>query len=1399
MPFSGEERSLQGIYKPAVPAEGRAGGGAAVCAECYTNRTFVYDDGSAHRLSSPGGCGGGDGDGSRKSGVILDIAALKMTELESEVLPLPPRYRFRDLLLGDQSFQSDDRPHAEDFSVDSSFSQVQVEFYVNENTFKERLKLFFIKNQRSSLRIRLFNFSLKLLTCLLYIVRVLLDNPEEGIGCWECEKQNYTLFNQSTNINWSHIFWVDRKLPLWAVQVSIALISFLETMLLIYLSYKVRSPALSPWGRAEGNIWEQIFRISFILEMINTVPFIITIFWPPLRNLFIPVFLNCWLAKYALENMINDLHRAIQRTQSAMFNQVLILICTLLCLVFTGTCGIQHLERAGEKLSLFKSFYFCIVTFSTVGYGDVTPKIWPSQLLVVIMICVALVVLPLQFEELVYLWMERQKSGGNYSRHRAQTEKHVVLCVSSLKIDLLMDFLNEFYAHPRLQDYYVVILCPTEMDIQVRRVLQIPLWSQRVIYLQGSALKDQDLMRAKMDNGEACFILSSRNEVDRTAADHQTILRAWAVKDFAPNCPLYVQILKPENKFHVKFADHVVCEEECKYAMLALNCVCPATSTLITLLVHTSRGQEGQESPEQWQRMYGRCSGNEVYHIRMGDSKFFMEYEGKSFTYAAFHAHKKYGVCLIGIRREENKSILLNPGPRHIMAASDTCFYINITKEENSAFIFKQEEKQKKKGFAGRGTYDGPSRLPVHSIIASMGTVAMDLQNTECRPTNSSKLTLPAENGSGNRRPSIAPVLELADTSSLLPCDLLSDQSEDEMTQSDEEGSAVLEYVKGYPPNSPYIGSSPTLCHLLPEKAPFCCLRLDKGCKHNSFEDAKAYGFKNKLIIVSAETAGNGLYNFIVPLRAYYRSRKELNPIVLLLDNKQVLLCSASSCTKPFPLLPPEHHFLEAICCFPMVYYMEGTIDNLDSLLQCGIIYADNLVVVDKESTMSAEEDYMADAKTIVNVQTMFRLFPSLSIITELTHPSNMRFMQFRAKDSYSLALSKLEKKERENGSNLAFMFRLPFAAGRVFSISMLDTLLYQSFVKDYMITITRLLLGLDTTPGSGYLCAMKITEDDLWIRTYGRLFQKLCSSSAEIPIGIYRTESHMFATSEARSSACGKGLQHSHPDPHPGEVLSLCEHGASAQPSNSSAGRQRSTAQLLSYQGMQHSRDAHVLADAFSPFSSPKYSPMTSEHRWPRGPRHRPGFQSQISINVEDCEDTKDVKEHWGIKTGHHRNSCSSDQSEHPLLRRKSMQWARRLSRKGNKHSGKTAEWISQQRLSLYRRSERQELSELVKNRMKHLGLPTTGYEDVANLTASDVMNRVNLGYLQDEMNDHQNTLSYVLINPPPDTRLELNDIVYLIRSDPLAHVANDGHSRKSSCSKLGPCNPETRDETQL
>ena len=71
--------------------------------------------------------------------------------------------------------------------------------------------------------------------------------------------------------------------------------------------------------------------------------------------------------------------------------------------------------------------------------------------------------------------MERQKLGGSYSSHRAQSEKHVVVCSTTLHADTIMDFLNEFYAHPLLQDYYVVLLSPMELDTTMRMILQVKL------------------------------------------------------------------------------------------------------------------------------------------------------------------------------------------------------------------------------------------------------------------------------------------------------------------------------------------------------------------------------------------------------------------------------------------------------------------------------------------------------------------------------------------------------------------------------------------------------------------------------------------------------------------------------------------------------------------------------------------------------------------------------------------------------------------------------------------------------------------------------------------------------------------------------------------------------------
>lgn len=52
---------------------------------------------------------------------------------------------------------------------------------------------------------------------------------------------------------------------------------------------------------------------------------------------------------------------------------------------------------------------------------------------------------------------------------------------------------------------------------------------------------------------------------------------------------------------------------------------------------------------------------------------------------------------------------------------------------------------------------------------------------------------------------------------------------------------------------------------------------------------------------------------------------------------------------------------------------MLGSIDCLDDLLRAGINLAENVVVVNKELSNSAEEDTLADCNTIVAVQMMFK------------------------------------------------------------------------------------------------------------------------------------------------------------------------------------------------------------------------------------------------------------------------------------------------------------------------------------------------------------------------------------------------------------------------------------------
>ena len=90
---------------------------------------------------------------------------------------------------------------------------------------------------------------------------------------------------------------------------------------------------------------------------------------------------------------------------------------------------------------------------------------------------------------------------------------------------------------------------------------------------------------------------------------------------------------------------------------------------------------------------------------------------------------RRYGVALVGIKQNiPNASIQLNPGSRHIMKTTDICFYMSITKEENSAFILAHPNDDKEGVFMRHGSLKALARAgsyrysKVTSIVATVGT-----------------------------------------------------------------------------------------------------------------------------------------------------------------------------------------------------------------------------------------------------------------------------------------------------------------------------------------------------------------------------------------------------------------------------------------------------------------------------------------------------------------------------------------------------------------------------------------------------------------------------------------------------------------------------------------------------
>ncbi|KAG0235620.1 potassium channel, sub T, member 1 [Actinomortierella wolfii] len=397
-----------------------------------------------------------------------------------------------------------------------------------------------------------------------------------------------------------------------------------------------------------------IFSLQTLLDAMTALPFMIAAsFLPDGQFLYVPYFLRSW-------SVISRLERALSigveigisnRPFDPVKAKLIGLLAYFLAILYNATCAFMYCELnfapGVTTLTILDAFYYIMITVSTVGYGDITPKSIPSKAVVMVLIIVAIAILPGIIAGTVDTIKSTRAGGGSYSQrwNRDGTKKPYIVLIGSFQNarrvhDMMSWLFNKEFSGG---DIRLVFLSRSTPSKDVTTLLTMPMFKSKVTMLVGNGLDEDDLKRCQVKDAKGVFIIPEKYSSVRETEDTMTTLQAWSIHLHAPKTPIYTYNLLPETEsFQWDIVEKSVCIPDIKQLLLAYNCRHQGVGTLILNLLLPSEPSDSYEYG--WQAQYGDSSGNEIYMAAV--PKVFV---GWTFAQVAWFVFQEFQTILIGV------------------------------------------------------------------------------------------------------------------------------------------------------------------------------------------------------------------------------------------------------------------------------------------------------------------------------------------------------------------------------------------------------------------------------------------------------------------------------------------------------------------------------------------------------------------------------------------------------------------------------------------------------------------------------------------------------------------------------------------------------------------------------
>ncbi|KAL6073080.1 potassium channel, subfamily T, member 2 [Balamuthia mandrillaris] len=885
--------------------------------------------------------------------------------------------------------------------------------------------------------------------------------------------------------------------------------------------------------------------------------------------------------------------KATNLFSSIITRQILRIVVLMASLIFIGASLIQLVERLadGFQYDFHVMLYFTVVTFSTVGYGDIAPVSDAGQMTMLVLIVLAYVLLPFQLAKFfTVVGLSKDYYLKTYSKRRIRPPPHAVFIgQASNLVDIIQEFLNT-EVNPAASGMHVVILAPNKPSAELENVLKRSKHRSRIFFLQGSTTCPQDLDRAQIKSAEFCYIFSQSEHAEQDA-DHATMLTYLAVKERAKTVPTAVQLYQNRNASTtiplLQSMDYLFSSNSLNLAILAQCCLCPGYSTFITNLIRTYKVKHGGFSQIRnmrgWQGEYVKGAENELFSLESLPHAF----NGMTFAKVAKVLYNYYHVILLGIeciaseapsspslkstrqaqRRKNpirNLSRLLpnfkEPAARNIirkgllvmlpwdyvirggeMAAVIAPSYLlveaislyNSLMDKQEGLKDFQTNKGKKKEHQTHdqerteNTKDEKLRESADDVHTKNEeeTRSDDEEEGEPETEQIETTTTDSEVEDRMRRRLIQDLLDSIHVEKIAnhhPTNgrtalVTPKKVQREINNPDFLSSLGLSNRSqdvSYPPLSlddihQKRGTRGELWASLSKRAikPLSKGKKDvwgslfhlnppnSGLPQTLPPPANVIRFKNHLLLIGWRT---DMESMILNLR----SRNILYP-------RRIVILSER---------PPSLPLWRKLSLFPHIYYVEGSGLVGADLNRAAVSSADRIIILDRSSpTLGSGDDDkpptpVVDTRMLGDAENMFILraiqsnWPHKALVSSIVDAGNMRFLNEGMEDVYLRKL--VNEYSKSQWSNFAYNYLESFAAGKLYTPSVINSLVVQLYWNPRVLNMVKLMTG------AGSSVVERICGCNTWVmpvpsgmvgKTFHHLFSYLITSHLGVPVALYR------------------------------------------------------------------------------------------------------------------------------------------------------------------------------------------------------------------------------------------------------------------------------------------------------